>query len=108
MGRKLKELKEKHESVGDVRGLGLFWAVELVKNRETKEPFYTAEEKLAGKPSLLDQIGADMMSNGVYAMSWLSHFVLGPPLIITEDQIDEGFAAMDHSLEIADREITKS
>ena len=106
MGRRLQELKERHRSVGDVRGLGLFWGVELVRNRDTKEPFYSAEDKLAGKPSLLDKIGAQMMSNGVYAMNWLSHFVLGPPLIVSEDQIDEGIAAMDRSLEIADKETT--
>ncbi len=108
MGRKLRELKEKHRSVGDVRGLGLFWGVELVRDRETKEPFYTGEDKLAGRPSLLEKIAAQMMSKGVYAMQWQSHFVLGPPLIISEDQIDEGIAALDQSLEIADKETVQS
>ena len=80
----------------------------MVRNRETKEPFFTAEEKLAGRVSLLDRIGADLLSNGVYAMSWLSHFVLGPPLIVNEEQIDEGIAALDRSLQIADREVSGS
>lgn len=104
MGKKLNELKGKHKSVGDVRGLGLFWGLELVKDRQTKEPFFTAEEKLAGKQSVVDRMAAEMMKNGVYAMGWLSHFVLGPPLIVTEEQIDEGIAAIDKALEIADRE----
>jgi taurine---2-oxoglutarate transaminase len=104
MGARLKELMDKHKSIGDVRGMGLFWGVELVRDRKTKEPFYTGEEKLAGKPSLLDRVGADMMSRGVYTLSWLSHFVLGPPLIVTKEQIDEGVAALDKSLEIADKE----
>lgn len=103
MGKRLRELKDRHESVGDVRGLGLFWGLELVRNRETKEPFFTAEEKLEGKASPVDKVAADLMSRGVYAMSWLSHFVLGPPLIVTEEQIDEGIDALDKSLEITDK-----
>src|SRR5205814_2110297 len=47
LGAKLQALKDKHPSVGDVRGLGLFWAVDLVKNRKTKEPFHTPKEKAA-------------------------------------------------------------
>ena len=46
---KLMALKEKHPSIGDVRGLGLFWAVELVRNRKTKEPFNTMRDKVDGK-----------------------------------------------------------
>ncbi len=107
MGKRLKELKDKHGCVGDIRGLGLFWGVELVRNRETKESFYTAEEKLAGKPSPIDKVGAELMSRGVYAMSSLSHFVLGPPLIVTEEQIDEGVDALDRSLEGPDKAVTR-
>ncbi len=102
LGKLLQELKERHPSVGDVRGLGLFWAVELVKNRETKEPFFGAEDKLAGKLSVLDKIGAEMMKNGVFVNNWLSHFVVAPPLIITKDEIDEGIRAFDQSLKLAD------
>ncbi len=105
LGKRLKELKEKHESVGDVRGLGLFWAVELVKNRKTKEPFYESRDKLAGRPSLLDKMASEMMHEGVYLMNWLSHFVIAPPLIVTEKQIDEGVSVLDHSLSIADKEV---
>jgi len=102
LGKRLRELEGRHASVGDVRGLGLFWAVELVKNRVTKEPFYTAEDKLAGRPSLLDQVGSAMMRNGVFLNNWLTHFVVAPPLIVTEAQIDEGVAALDAALAIAD------
>jgi taurine--2-oxoglutarate transaminase len=104
LGKRLDELKEKHPSVGDVRGLGLFWAVELVKNRQTKEPFYDAQDKLAGRPSLLGKINADMMRRGVYVNDWLSHFIIAPPLIITQEEIDEGVDALDQSLHLADEE----
>ncbi len=107
LGKRLEELKEKHESVGDVRGLGLFWAVELVKSRKTKEPFYESKDKLAGKPSLLDKMASEMMRDGVYLMNWLSHFVIAPPLIITEAEMDEGVDALDQSLNIADKEVKR-
>jgi taurine--2-oxoglutarate transaminase len=107
LGKRLSELKAKHPSVGDVRGLGLFWAVELVKDRRTKEPFFTSEDKLAGRPSLLAKIGGDMMKKGVYLLDWLSHFVIAPPLIITQEEIDSGVDALDGSLTIADKEVMK-
>ena len=60
--QKLVALKEKHPSIGDVRGLGLFFAVELVKNRKTKQPFNTMRDKVEGKPLVVDQIAAKMMA----------------------------------------------
>lgn len=102
MGERLNTLKDKHPSVGEVRGLGLFWAVELVKNRETKAPFNTAPEKLAGKPLVVDKVAAEMMKNGVFIQAWLSHFVIAPPLIITEQEIDHAVEIFDQALAIAD------
>jgi taurine--2-oxoglutarate transaminase len=99
---KLETLKAKHPSVGDVRGLGLFFAVELVKNRDTKQPFNTMRDKVEGKPLLVDQIAAKMMSQGVFVQCWVSHFVLAPPLIITKEELDLGIAALDENLGIAD------
>jgi taurine--2-oxoglutarate transaminase len=102
LGEKLKALSAKHPSVGDVRGLGLFWAVELVKNRETKEPLNTKAEKLAGKALVVDQVAAEMMKRGVAVQAWLSHFVLAPPLIIEKEDIDFGVAVLDDALALAD------
>ncbi|MFC5863049.1 aspartate aminotransferase family protein [Acidicapsa dinghuensis] len=99
---KLKALKAKHKSIGDVRGLGLFWGVELVKNRETKEPFNTMRDKVEGKPLVVDQIAAKMMGMGVAQQAWISHFVIAPPLIVTKEEIDFGINALDESLAIAD------
>ena len=102
VGAKLERLKEKHPSVGDVRGIGLFWAVELVKNRETKEPFNTMRDKIEGKPLVVDQIAAQMMARGVAQQAWISHFVIAPPLIVTEAELDMGIDALDEALSIAD------
>jgi taurine--2-oxoglutarate transaminase len=99
---KLEALKEKHPSIGDVRGLGLFFAVDLVKNRQTKQPFNTMRDKVEGKPMVVEQIAARMMADGVAQQAWVSHFVIAPPLIVTKEEIDLGISALDRHLGIAD------
>jgi taurine--2-oxoglutarate transaminase len=104
---KLKELKAKHPSVGDVRGKGLFWAVDLVKNRETREPFNTYAQKVDGKTSLLvDQIAAKMFADGVSIQAWVSHLIIAPPLIVTKEELDFGISVLDKHLSIADAQCT--
>ena len=100
--QKLRALKEKHPSVGDIRGKGLFWAVELVKNRLTKEPFNTYTDKVAGTPLLVDQIAAKCMAEGVIIQAWVSHFVIAPPLIVTKEELDRGIDTLDRHPSIAD------
>jgi taurine--2-oxoglutarate transaminase len=107
VGQKLQELKPRHASIGEVRGIGLFWAVELVRNQKTKAPFNTPKDKIAGVSLLVDRVAARMMGNGVYIQAWMSHFVIAPPLIITEREIDQGVAALDEALNIADQEIER-
>ena len=102
VSNKLMALKEKHPSIGEVRGMGLFWAVELVKNQKTKEPFNTYKDKVNGTPLLVDKVAAEMMKNGVFIQAWVSHFVIAPPLIITKEEIDTGVKALDAALTIAD------
>jgi taurine--2-oxoglutarate transaminase len=99
---KLEALKAKHPSVGDVRGMGLFFAVETVKNRETKKLFNTNSDKVEGKPLVVDQIAAKMLAQGVSIQAWVSHFVIAPPLIVTKEELDLGIAALDEHLAIAD------
>jgi taurine--2-oxoglutarate transaminase len=100
--KKLQALKQKHPCVGDVRGKGLFWAVDLVKNRSTKEPFNTYTDKVSGQPLLVDQIAGKMLADGVIMQAWVSHFVIAPPLIVTREELDRGIAALDEHLSMAD------
>ncbi len=102
LGEKLKALAAKHPSIGDVRGIGLFWAVELVKDKQTKEPFNTMRDKIEGKPLVVDQVAAEALKRGVALQAWVSHFVIAPPLIIEEAEVDAGVAALDAALAIAD------
>ena len=102
LGEKLHGLKAKHPSIGEVRGIGLFWGVELVKDQQTKEPFNTWQEKLDGKTLVVDQVAAKMLAQGVVMQAWMSHFVLAPPLIVEKEQIDVAVAALDDALNFAD------
>jgi taurine--2-oxoglutarate transaminase len=99
---KLEALKAKHPCVGDVRGKGLFWAVEIVKNRTTREPFNTYADKVSGTPLTVDQIAAKCAADGVMIQAWVSHFVVAPPLIVTLAEIDRGIDTLDRHLSIAD------
>jgi taurine--2-oxoglutarate transaminase len=103
LGDKLKGLAQTHASIGEVRGLGLFWAVDLVKNRETRAPMNTMAEKISGKALVVDQVAGEMMKAGVAVQSWISHLVVAPPLIIEKDDIDLAVATLDLALALADR-----
>jgi taurine--2-oxoglutarate transaminase len=105
LGAKLRGLVDRHPSIGDVRGLGLFWAVELVRDRKTRQPFATGVDKLARKPLVIDEVTGELMKRGVFCMGWLSHLILAPPLIIDDAQIDEAVAALDGALALADRHL---
>ncbi len=106
VGKRLAGLKEKHPSVGDVRGMGLFWAIELVKDRRTKEPFNTVEDKVSGKGLIVDKMGGEALKQGLMVFSWINHFIIAPPLIVTEEEVDYGVDVMDRVLAIADQKLT--
>src|SRR5690348_16704553 len=101
----LAKLAERHPSVGDVRGLGCFWGLELVKNRETREPlvpFNGAGED--AKP-----IGAVMkraLDRGLYLMTHWNVVMCCPPLTITREELDEALEILDDALAVADEFVT--
>ena len=103
--RRLGEIRDAHPSVGEVRGLGLFAAVELVKNRATREPFNTEDDKLAGRPLVVEQVTAAMMKEGVFCVGWVSHLVIAPPLIVTREELDRALDVLDRSLVVADQKV---
>ncbi|MBV9183769.1 MAG: aspartate aminotransferase family protein [Acidobacteria bacterium] len=105
LGEKLNDLRTQHPSIGDVRGLGMFWAVELVRNRRTKTLFNSYRDKVNSQPMIVDRVAAEAMKRGVYIQAWISHLVIAPPLIITREEIDRGISALSTALELADREV---
>jgi len=106
MGRVLAELhahmKEKHPSVGDVRSIGLFGVLELVRNRETKEPMAPFN---ATSPEM-QKLGAYLREHGMYAFINWNNLFTNPPLCITEEQLRDAFTIIDAALEITDAAVT--
>jgi taurine---2-oxoglutarate transaminase len=105
---RLREIALRHPSVGEVRGLGLFAALELVRDRVHRTPFDTEADKLAGRTLTVDRVLAGMRSAGVYAMGWVSHLIVAPPLVIDRVDLDRGLEVLDQSLRIADGEVRAS
>jgi taurine--2-oxoglutarate transaminase len=99
--RLLTDLGEQHPSVGEVRSIGLFGVIELVRDRKTKEPLApydgTSPEMVAVRKYLLE--------HGLYLYSHWHTLLIIPPLIITEEQLIEGFSLLDQALGIADQAV---
>ena len=97
----LDSLQQKHPSIGEVRGLGCFWGIELVKNRETREPFvpFNATGE-AFAP--MARVAKAALERGLYLMTHWNVIMVCPPLTITRDEIDEGIGVLDEVLAIAD------
>ncbi len=98
LGEALEGIKSSHKSVGDVRYIGLFSAIELVANRETKEIF---------APSVMAEVGKALRQNGLFTFIMANNmgsivFVV-PPLCINKQQLDEGLAIIEKVLAMNDK-----
>ncbi|MDD5945535.1 MAG: aminotransferase class III-fold pyridoxal phosphate-dependent enzyme [Clostridia bacterium] len=95
LGEILEELKEKHKSVGDVRYIGLFSAIELVKDKGTKEPLVEYGKDPEGvMKKIIGMLGA----KGFMCYSHENMILISPPLIITEEQVREEMKKVDEVL----------
>jgi taurine---2-oxoglutarate transaminase len=97
----LRALQDKHPSIGEVRGLGCFWGIELVKNRETREPlvpFNASGEAFAP----VARVYKAALERGLYLMTHWNVVMVCPPLTITREEIDEGIGILDEALTVAD------
>ncbi|MFL6037718.1 MAG: aminotransferase class III-fold pyridoxal phosphate-dependent enzyme, partial [Gaiellaceae bacterium] len=97
----LRGLQERHPSIGDVRGLGCFWGIELVKNRDTREPlvpFNASGEAFAP----VARVYKAALERGLYLMTHWNVVMVCPPLTITRDEIEEGIGILDEALTVAD------
>jgi taurine---2-oxoglutarate transaminase len=97
--RMLTDLGESHPSVGEVRNIGLFGILELVKNRETKEPMAPWNSS-SPEMSALRRFCLD---SGLFLYTHWHTVLIIPPLIITEAQLQEGVEVLDRALEITDK-----
>ena len=97
----LRSLQERHPSIGDVRGLGLFWGLELVRNRETREPLVPFNAAGADAKPVAELTKA-ALDAGLYLFVHWNVIMLAPPLNITREELDEGLSILDDALAVAD------
>ena len=97
----LGRLADKHPSIGEVRGLGCFWGIELVKNRETREPLvpFNAGGEAAAPVA---RFAKAALERGLYLMTHWNVVMVCPPLVITPEELAEGVAILDDALSLAD------
>ncbi|HKP46573.1 MAG TPA: aminotransferase class III-fold pyridoxal phosphate-dependent enzyme, partial [Pyrinomonadaceae bacterium] len=97
----LNDLKQRHPSVGATRNIGLFGIVELVRNRETREPM----APFNGTSPEMQELGKFFRQQGLYTLVRWNTFYTNPPLTITEPDLREAFAIIDKALEITDKAV---
>ncbi len=93
-----RRLMERHPSVGLVRNIGLFGALELVRSRETMEPF----APFNGTSEEMKAVARHLDEHGLFTQVRWNMVMTNPPLCITEEELAEGFEVIDGALEITD------
>lgn len=101
VGPALAEMAERHPSVGDVRGLGVFWAVELVRDRETREPLVPYNASGPTNAPMVELAGA-CKQRGLWPFTHFNRLHVVPPLTISDDDMRAGLAIIDEALDVAD------
>jgi taurine--2-oxoglutarate transaminase len=104
MRRHHLELKQKHPSVGAVRNIGLFGIIELVRSRQPYQPLAPYN----GTSDEMKAVAKHLRDNGLYTFVRWNTIMTNPPLIITEEQLAEGFAVIDAALDRADQAVKGS
>ena len=101
----LKEWVEKHPCVGEVRGVGLFWAIELVKDKATREPLVPFNASVADAAPMA-AFTAACKASGLWPFVHFNRTHVCPPLVITEDELRRGLAIIDEALSGVDAAIS--
>jgi taurine---2-oxoglutarate transaminase len=99
MNEMMAELADRHPSMGEYRSIGLFGVLELVKNKKTKEPM----APFAASSPEMTNFRNFLLDKGVFLYTHWHTVLLIPPLIITPEQLREGFSVIDQALEITDK-----
>ncbi len=101
MTRGMAGLRSRHPTVGDARGIGLFWVIELVSDRDTRAPLVPWNAK-ASELGPMPSVQRALREAGLYTFSKWNWIFVVPPLCITAAQIADGLAVIDQALRIAD------
>lgn len=102
IGPGLRSLAERHPSIGEVRGLGVFWALELVRNPETREPLvpYNAAGADAAP---MNEVAAACKERGLWPFTHFNRVHVVPPCTVSQDEVQLGLSILDEALTVADR-----
>lgn len=101
LGPGLRELAERHPSIGEVRGLGVFWALDLVKDRETREPLVPYNAAGADNAPMAE-LAAACKQRGLWPFVNMNRFHVVPPCTVTEEEAKTGLAVLDEVLSLTD------
>ena len=102
LGPGLRELAQRHPSVGEVRGLGVFWAVELVANQATREPL----APYGSSSEAMNAVIAACKAGGLLPFANFNRIHAVPACNITDAEVAEGLAILDKALDVADTYVT--
>jgi len=103
LGGELERLREKHPSVGDVRYIGLFSVIEVVKDKKTREPMAPFNAS-ADEMGVMAKVKPALLERGLYTVVRWNWIFVVPPLCITEAELKEGLTIIDEVLEMTDEE----
>lgn len=98
---RMEALKKEHPSIGDWRNTGLLGCIELVKNRQTKEPMAPYNAK-PDEMATMNKVAARLKDLGMYTFVRWNYIFIAPPLCINKEQIDEGLEMISEAISIAD------
>ncbi|MFJ2782346.1 aspartate aminotransferase family protein [Kitasatospora sp. NPDC087315] len=101
LGPGLRELAERHPSIGEVRGLGVFWALDLVKDRTTREPLVPYNAAGAANAPMAE-LAAACKQRGLWPFVNMNRFHVVPPCTVTEEEAKTGLAVLDEVLSLTD------
>ncbi|WP_442815712.1 aspartate aminotransferase family protein [Streptomyces sp. NBC_01795] len=101
IGPALRELAERHPSIGEVRGTGAFWALDLVRDRATREPLVPYGATGPANAPMAD-FAATAKRAGLWPFVNMNRTHVVPPCNITEAELKEGLSALDQALTAAD------
>ncbi len=102
IGPSLRAIRSRHPSVGEVRGLGAFWAVDLVRSPQTREPLVPFNASGPADVPMAEFAGA-CKRRGLWPFIVANRLHVVPPLIIDEHDLQEGLSIIDEALHVADR-----
>ena len=102
IGPELRAMAERHPVIGEVRGLGVFWALDLVSNRATKEPL----APYGGSSPAMNELVAECRKRGLMPFANFNRTHVVPPCTITDAEAKEGLGILDEVLTITDKHYT--